>query len=250
VALGYSVAGLLVAAFGASWAIAIDAGTFAFAAVCFALLKVRPLPVPQRESMLRDLGSGAAEVFRHAWLWVLIGQALIYHLFYGGAQGVLGPIVVKRAYGEAAWGWALGALMLGFIVGGLVSLRFRPRHLLFCGTVLLALTACFPLALAVHPALPLLLAGAFAHGFGLELFSVAWDLSIQENVDPSKLARVYSFDSVGSFVMRPLGLAVTGVVAQAVGYSAWLLVVAAVMFGSTMLALLVPSVRRLERRTA
>jgi MFS family permease len=250
VALGFSVAGLLVAAFGTSWAIAVDAGTFAFAAVCFALLEVPPLPVPHRESMLRGLGGGAAEVFRHAWLWVLIGQALIYHLFYGGAQGVLGPIVVKRVYGEAAWGWALGALMAGFIVGGLVSLRFRPRHMLFAGTVLLALTACFPLALALHPGLVLLLAGAFAHGFGLELFSVAWDLSIQENVDPTKLARVFAFDSVGSFVMRPLGLAVTGVVAQAVGYSAWLLVVAAVMFGSTMLALLVPSVRRLERRTA
>jgi hypothetical protein len=58
---------------------------------------------------------------------------------------------------------------------------------------------------------------------------------------------VYSFDTVGSFVMRPLGLAATGVVAQATGYSTWLLVIAAAMFGATLIALLVPSVRRLER---
>ena len=115
---------------------------------------------------------------------------------------------------------------------------------------MLALTALFPLALALQPTLPLLLAGAFAHGFGLEIFSVFWDLSIQQNVEPSKLARVYSFDALGSFVMRPLGLAVTGVIAEATGYSAWLLVIAAAMFGSTLIALLVPSVRRLERRPA
>ena len=224
--------------------------TYAWAAVCFAMLKVPALPAPVRESMLTGLRAGAAEVFRHAWLWVLIVQALVYHLFYGGAQGVLGPFVVKRHYGEAAWGWALGALMVGFIVGGVVTLRFRPRRSLFAGTVMLALTAFFPLALALHPALPLVLAGAFAHGFGLEIFSVYWDLSIQQNVDPSKLSRVYSFDTVGSFVMRPLGLAITGVIAQATGYSAWLLVIAAAMFGSTLLALTVPSVRRLERRVS
>lgn len=248
VALGFSAAGVLVAAFGSGWAIGIDAATFVFAAVCFALLRVPPLLVPVRESMLVGLRSGAAEVFRHGWLWVLIAQALVYHLFYGGAQGVLGPIVVKRHYGEAAWGWALGALMLGFIVGGVLTLRVRPRRSLFAGTAMLALTALFPLALALHPVLGLLLAGAFAHGFGLEIFSVFWDLSIQQNVDPVKLARVYSFDAVGSFVMRPLGLAVTGVVAQAVGFSSWLVVIAAVMFGSTLVALTVPSVRRLERR--
>lgn len=250
VALGYALAGVLVAALGTGWAIGIDAATYAWAAGCFALLKVPPLPAPARESMLVGLRAGAAEVFRHAWLWILIGQALVYHLFFGGAEAVLGPFVVKRHYGEAAWGWALSALMVGFIVGGVVTLWFRPRRSLFAGTMLLALTALFPLALALHPVLWLLLAGAFAHGFGLEIFDMSWNLSIQQNVDPAKLARVYSFDALGSFVMRPLGLVLTGVIAQAAGYSAWLLVVAAVMAGSTFLALLVPSVRRLERRPA
>ena len=62
-----------------------------------------------------------------------------------------------------------------------------------------------------------------------------------------KLARVYSFDLVGSFVARPLGLAFTGPVAQAVGFDHWLVVVAAVMGGSSLLALLSRDVRRLVR---
>ena len=52
---------------------------------------------------------------------------------------------------------------------------------------------------------------------GLQIFDVFWQVSIQENVDEDKLARVYSFDQVGSFVARPIGLALAGPVAQAVG---------------------------------
>jgi len=187
-------------------------------------------------------------VLSRTWLWVLILQALVYHLFYGGAQGVLGPIVVGESLGRSAWGWALGALMLGFIIGGLLTLHWRPRHGLFVGTALLALTAAFPLAMALSDHLPLLLVGAFLHGFGLEIFSVNWDLSIQQNVAEDKLARVYSFDIVGSYVARPVGLAVTGPIASVVGFDRWLLVVAAVMGGSALLSLASPAVRHLERR--
>ena len=246
--LGFSLAGLLVAVFGAGWAIAVDAVTFGVAALCFAAMKVERLPAPAAQSLLGDLRSGAVEVFRHTWLWVLIVQALVYHLLYGGAQGVLGPIVVTRSYGEAAWGWALAALMGGFMAGGVITLRYRPRRMLFAGTVFLALTACFPLAMALHVDLFVVLLGAFLHGLGLEIFSVSWDLAIQQNVPPDKLARVFAFDQVGSFVMRPVGLALTGPVAEAVGERRWLLVTAVVMAGATALALLPPSVRNLERQ--
>lgn len=246
--LGFSVAGLLVAVFGPGWAIAVDAGTFAMSAVCFTAMRVEPLAGPASQSLLGDLRSGAAEVFRHTWLWVLLVQALIYHLVYGGAQGVLGPIVVTRSFGDAAWGWALAVLMAGFMVGGMITLRYRPRRMLFAGTVFLALTACFPLAMALDAGLPVVLLGAFLHGLGLEIFSVSWDLAIQQNVPPDKLARVFALDQVGSFVMRPLGLALTGPVAEAVGERRWLLVTAAVMAVTTVLALLPPSVRGLQRQ--
>ncbi|MGN0062915.1 MAG: MFS transporter [Nocardioides sp.] len=184
----------------------------------------------------------------HTWLWVLIGQALLYHLVYGGIQGVLGPIMVSDAFGRAAWGWSLSALMVGFVVGGLITLRWRPRHALAVGTTALALTALFPLAITVSPHVGGILLGAFLHGLGLELFSVWWDLSIQQNVAPDKLARVYAFDSVGSFVARPVGLALVGPVVAVVGEWRWIVVVAAIMAACSLLALLVPQVRGLVRR--
>jgi len=247
---GFSAAGMVVAAVGPGWAVAVDAATFALATIFFSLLRLAPAaPTAEKPSMLAEAVAGAREVFRHTWLWALIAQALIYHLFYGGAQGVLGPIVVKDDFGEAAWGWALGVLMVGFMIGGLVTLRWRPRRLVYAGTILLALTACFPAALAAGAGLHWVLVGAFLHGFGLEIFSVNWDLAIQQNIPPDKLARVFSFDVAGSFIARPIGFALTGPVAEAFGYRAWLWVVAAVIVGTLFLVLLVPSVRRLERHT-
>lgn len=246
--IGYGVAGMLVALLGSGWCLALDAATYAVAAGCFALIRVAPAAAPDKTTLLSQVRAGLAEVLRHTWLWLLILQALLYHLFYGGAQGVLGPLVVEEGFSRAAWGWALAAMMAGFAVGGLVSLRWRPRRLLYVGTAFLALTACFPAAMAFSESLPVLLGGALLHGFGLEIFSVAWDLAIQQNVAPDKLARVYAFDMVGSFVARPVGLALTGPVAEVVGYRSWLAVVAAVMVGAALLALLVPDVRRLERR--
>ena len=245
--IGAGSAGVLVTVIGSGGALAIDALSFATAALCFSRIRVPALPKAERTGMFAEVRDGWREVLRHSWLWLLIGQALLYHLFYGGAQGVLGPIVAGAEFGRPAWGWALSIQMAGFVVGGLVTLRWKPRRALFTGTVFLLLTACFPAALAFSGALPLVLAGAFLHGFGLEIFSVGWDLSIQENVAPDKLSRVYAFDMVGSFVARPIGLALTGPVATLAGFRTWFAVVALVIAASTLAALFSPDVRHLQR---
>ncbi|WP_435770332.1 MFS transporter [Nocardioides sp. SYSU DS0651] len=247
-AVGFALAGIVVAVAGPGWAIAVDAASYGAAAVLFSLIRVEGSVRGERQRIGAELAAGAREVLRHTWLWLLIGQALLYHLLYSGVQGVLGPILVGEEWGEEAWGWSLSALMAGFVVGGLVALRWRPRHLLRWGVVVLSLTAAFPLAMALSPSLPLVLAGAAAHGIGLQLFSVSWDLAIQENVAEEMLARVYSFDLAGSFVCRPIGLVLTGPVSAAVGMDRWLVVVAAVMGLSALAALAAPSVRQLTRR--
>jgi MFS family permease len=249
--IGNGVAGLLVVWVGSGWALAFDALTFAVAALLFTQVRVAPVAAPEapgsRPKLWSDVAAGFREVRRHTWLWLLILQALLYHLFYGGASSVLGPIVVGDSLGRPAWGWALSTMMLGFVLGGLVTLRWRPRHALFVGTCFLSLTAAFPLAMAWSGSLTVVLLGALLHGFGLEIFSVGWDLSIQEQVEPDKLARVYSFDAIGSFIARPVGLVLTGPMAALVGNRGWLTVVGAVIVGSVLVALTSGDVRRLER---
>lgn len=243
---GYAVGGVLVAGVGSGWAIAIDAATYAVSAVCFGFIRVaQARPEGPRTSMLVDLGEGVREVLRHTWLWLMILQAMVYHLLYGGAQGVLGPVVVGEGIGRSAWGFAMAALMAGFVVGSVVAMRWRPRRSLYAGAWLLCLTALFPLAMALSGSLTVILAGAFLHGFGLQLFDIFWDLSIQRHVPEDKLARVYSLDVVGSFVARPVGLALTGPVAEAVGLHRWLLVVGLAMLAVEVAALFSREVRRL-----
>lgn len=268
---GFAVGGILVAALGPGWAIAVDALTFVIAAGCYAQVRVLAVGTGDQiegeqawgeqvegestsarpASMLTELREGFAEVFSRTWLWLLLVQAMIYHLLYGGVQGVLGPLVVRRDHGEATWGWAMAALMAGFILGGLVCLRYRPRRLLLAGTLFLAATALFPLALALPWTGPVgvvvIIVGAFVHGFGLEVFSVQWDTAIQTGVPADRLARVMSLDAVGSFVMRPIGLAVTGPISALVGVRAWLVVVAVVMFVVEVAPVAAPSVRDLTR---
>jgi len=245
--VGAAVAGLLVSWIGTGGALAIDAATFLVAALCFTRVRVPALPAVVRSNAFAEAREGFREVMRHSWLWSLIAMALVYHLFYGGAQGVLGPIVVGDHIGRAAWGYALSAMMIGFVVGGLLSLVWKPRRALLVGELFLVLTVCFPLAMAVSDNVWVVLAGAFLHGFGLEIFSVGWDLSIQENVPEHMLARVYSFDQLGSFIARPLGLAVTGPLASALGEREWLLVVAGAMAFAEIAPFLIRDVRRLER---
>jgi MFS family permease len=246
--VGSGVAGLLVAWIGVGGALAVDAATFLVAAACFGRIRVPALPPSARSNALAEARAGFGEVMRHSWLWSLIAMALLYHLFYGGSQGVLGPIVVGEHLGRAAWGYALSAMMAGFFLGSLISLVWKPRRALLVGEWFLVLTICFPLAMAVTDNLWLVLAGAFLHGFGLEIFSVGWDLAIQENVPEEMLARVYSFDQLGSFIARPVGLALTGPMATVVGEREWLLVVAGAMAVAEVAPFLIRDVRRLERR--
>ena len=245
--VGSGIAGLLVARIGTGGALAVDAVTFLVAAGCFSRVRVPAVATVVRRHALTEAREGFQEVMRHSWLWSLIAMALVYHLFYGGAQGVLGPIVVGDHLGRAAWGYALSAMMVGFVLGGLLSLVWKPRRALLVGEAFLVLTICFPLAMAISDNVWLVLAGAFLHGFGLEIFSVGWDLSIQENVPEHMLARVYSFDQLGSFIARPLGLALTGPLASAVGERHWLVVVAGAMALAEIAPFLVPDVRRLRR---
>ena len=250
VLIGSGVAGLLVSWVGSGWALAVDAATFALAALCFLGIRVRPVADVGGSTarFFAEAVSGFREVLRHSWLWGGIAMALVYHFFYGGAQGVLGPIVVGDHFGRAAWGYALSAMMAGFVVGGAVSLVWRPRRILLVGELFLMLTVCFPLTMALSDQVALVLIGAFLHGFGLEIFSVGWDLAIQENVAPEMLARVYSFDQLGSFIARPLGLALTGVAAGATSDRSWLLVVAVAMLVAEVAPFWIPDVRRLTRR--
>jgi hypothetical protein len=90
---------------------------------------------------------------------------------------------------------------------------------------------------------------AFAAGFSVEIFGVLWDTSMQQEIPPEKLSRLYSYDALGSWVLMPVAYVVVGPIATAVGTRATLIGCAILVLGPTAAVLLSRDVRTLERRS-
>jgi hypothetical protein len=167
-----------------------------------------------------------------------------------GAFQVLGPGIAKKDLGgAAAWGAVLTASSVGLVLCGLMMLRWRPHRILLTATV-----AVFPLALPLialaGPApLAVVIVCAFAAGVSVEIFGVLWDTSMQQEIPPEKLSRLYSYDALGSWVLIPIAYVVVGPIATAVGTTATLIGCAILVLGATAPVLLSRDVRTLERRT-
>lgn len=251
--LGGSVGGILVAAVGPGWGIALDAASFLVAAVLFARVRVpaaterarSDLPAGSDTRVWTDLVTGWGEFTSRTWLWVVVVAFLLINAMIAGCLGVLGPLVADESVGRAAWGLVLSAQAAGYVVGGLVALRLRVRRLLRFGMACAAGEALLMLALGIGPVLPVLLVTAFIGGLTIEQFGVAWETSMQQHVPADRLARVYSYDMLGSYLAIPAGEVAAGPVAQAVGLEPTLVGAAAVVALATAAALTSRSVRDL-----
>lgn len=246
---GTALAGILVAAFGSGWAIAIDAVTYFLGSGFLLFLRIpRDLHLPERR-FLRELREGWSEFRSRNWLWAIVVQFAFVNACSVGAWAVLGPLVADRSLGgAAAWGAILAAQSAGFICGGFVTLRYKPSRPLLVAT--LAIFAMAPPLLLLAPPAPavVIALAAFVAGLGMELFGVFWDTVMQEQIPAEALSRVYSYDALGSFVFIPIGAAIAGPVADQIGLTETLLGASAVVVVATAAVLLVDDVRTLRRR--
>jgi MFS family permease len=219
--IGAPVAGVVVAAVGPGWGIAVDASTFVLAGLAFALLRFPAAETPtakaDRPHILQDLRTGWSEFRTRTWLWVVVAAFGLINAAWGGSLFVLGPVVADDTIGRKAWGVVLAAQTAGMILGALVAMRLRLRRLLYFGVFSCLFMALPVLVLGVHPDLWLLIVSAFVAGLMLEQFGVAWETTMQEHIPADKLARVYSYDMVGSFVAIPVGEMAIGPIAQSAG---------------------------------
>jgi MFS family permease len=103
------------------------------------------------------------------------------------------------------------------------------------------------LILGAHPHLAILMIATFVAGAGTEVFSMGWNLAMQEHVPDEMLSRAYSYDALGSFVAIPVGQIAFGPLAVAFGFTDVLVVSGIVYIVVCLLVLLSSSVRRLPR---
>nr|WP_156001756.1 MFS transporter [Streptomonospora sp. PA3] len=246
-AVGMSAGGGAVGLAGPGWSLAGNAAVFAAAGAAFHFVRVAA-PAPSGSGRpLRDLAEGWSEFTARPWVWVVVLQFMIVNAVWAGGVKVLGPAVADETIGRGLWGVVLSAETAGAVVGGLLAARWQPRRALLFGVSLTALDALPLLTLGYAPAVPFLLPAMFLTGVALEQFGVAWEVSVQQNIPADKLARVYSYDALGSFVALPLGEAAAGPLAALAGLRPTLAGGAVLIVLACLAAVSVPGVRRLTR---
>jgi MFS family permease len=108
--------------------------------------------------------------------------------------------------------------------------------------------AIFLFTLAVPLAVPQLAVAAFLMGGCLEVFSVNWATTMQQEIPPAMLSRVSAYDALGSYALAPVGTLIAGPLAAAVGPSSVLTISGIMIMLLTAAVLCLPEVRNLQRR--
>ncbi|WP_277971572.1 MFS transporter [Pantoea agglomerans] len=246
--MGASLGGIITSAVGPGWGLAIDALGFAVSAPLYFLIRVKSSKAAASQgNILRDIKEGWAEFAGRSWIWSIVLQFAIINVAFNGIVVVLGPMIADASFGRARWGIIVAAHSAGLIAGSFLAMKWHPRRDLFIGAMLAGLYALPIFMLSQNASAALLIVGFFIAGMSLGLFGVTWAHSLQTHIPPDKLARVYAYDAMGSFIAIPFGQLVAGPLATHFGMSAVLLMSALAVVMATAGVGLVPAIRQPEK---
>jgi len=246
---GAAAGGLLVAAVGPGWAMtACGIGMTGTVPLMLAVRGTRaPSPAGKPAAMLTELREGWAEFRSHTWLWVVVVQFCLIMMAWYAAFQVLGPVVARQHLGgPAAWGAITASDSCGLIAGGLASLRFAPRKPMRFVVLTGAACAISPLSLAMVLPLAAVCLASFLLGVLIEMMMVQWTVAMARAIPPDKLARVSSYDALGSMMAMPAGALVAGPLAAAIGVPATQYAAAALIAAVSALALIPRDIRTIR----
>jgi predicted MFS family arabinose efflux permease len=245
---GPVLSGLLVATVGAGWVFALDAVTFAVSAVALTALRIPRAEASAHGSFLADFAAGWREVVRRPWLPPSLVTFTFVNLAFA-AFLVLGPIAMAASYdGARDWGFVVAMFGLGGLIGGGTALRWRPSKPLIAVFLLLALNPLRLLVLSATPPLLVVLAFVLVASAAMTLGDTLWHTTLQQQVPSRSLSRVSSFDWMVSLLFFPVGAALAGPVADAVGASNAMILFTVIAAVPCLLVLAFPAVRAVGRR--
>ena len=250
---GPAVGAALVAAIGPAAAFAINGLSFLLSSLLLVPLLRAGLPAPARPpgplQPWRDLRQGFATVFASPWLWITILMFSLTNVTLAGPYSIAMPFLVKDSLKAdvGTLGLLYAVFPLGYILGGIWLGRYaRLRHR---GLLMYGATAVAALMLGLFGLLPplwVLLAAALVNGAALEAGHLVWTNSLQSMVPNDQLGRVVSIDSLGSFGLLPVGLALAGWATQQFGPPAVFVIGGLFTAAISLLALLHPAIRNLD----
>lgn len=252
---GPVIAAVLLAVAGPGEAVLLDAATFAVSVAALARLRPRAVPVADADApsgaFLEDLRGGWREVRTRPWVQGFLGALAIYHVVVLPSVYVLGPVLAEDEMGGAtAWAAISIAFGVGSIVGDGLLLRFRPRHALRISALALALGSCQAIVFGSGLPVVVICGLEVVAAVGVAASFTLWEATLQEHIPSHAISRVSSYDYLATGGLMPVGMAVAGPVAAAVGIHTTLAVMSGVGIAAALACLTLPSVRDLPRAGA
>ncbi|MED1409828.1 MULTISPECIES: MFS transporter [Bacillus] len=252
--IGPALGGLIVSVTSAGIGFGLDAVTYLLSFLCLLFLKeIKFNKVQKLEknkvNYKKDFMEGFLVLKSHPWLWITILVFSFVNICYAGIIVVLIPWLfnVHHHFEAYVYGLAMassggGAVIAALIFGG--KQQWHKRGLLAYGGVLIS-----GLALLIMPFItwaPALIALMAIEGFGMMIFGLIWETSLQELVPEEAFGRVASLDMLGSFALLPLGYVVVGWLATVIGGEVTIITLAILVIITIGMALSVPSIRRFD----
>ncbi len=252
---GPAIGGLAAGLGGTGVAFGLNAISFFIGALTVIPLLTLPAPVRHQETDLTlkhffaDLREGFQTIFASPILWVSILVFAFTNITLSGPYSVGMPFLIKEQLGgdEKMLGLIYSIFPIGFAIASLVMgtfSKYRHRGLTFYIASIIAGVGLGLFGFKV-PFAVLVIAALF-NGAALEIVGLIWMNLLQELVPPEKMGRVSSVDMLGSFVLLPLGFALTGWLIDSIGVTTVFIGAGVLSTVFCALPLLHPAIRKLD----
>lgn len=230
----------------------LDAACAAFACLCLGIARVSPQATGTAASstVLGDLREGITVIMRDAGLRNLMLLVMATMLLFMPA-GSLTPLMTYQHFGGD--GWQASIVEATFGAGLLVGSAFmavwgggkrRVAVLVVSGVALgAAIAGCGLLAPGMFPAFAALMGIAAA---AMGCFNAPLLAILQTRAPASALGRVMGIFLTGSTLAAPVGLVISGVLAEQVGISTWFIICGALTIACCAAGLASKSIRFLD----
>lgn len=245
--IGGAALGAAVCAISPGLAMGADAVTFLISAAVLI-----GLPTVQRETreatIAADLREGWRIFVSLPWLRSVTVQFAVINALVIAPFFVFAPLTAEESLGGPwVWSMILVAVTVGELAGGVAAMSMRPRRPVVTATLIFPAWGLMLICLALLAPLPVLAAAAVLAGISNAVLEVLWDTTVTTKIkDPDKIARVSSFDEIGSLAVVPFGFLIGGVIEETAGATRGLIGGAVLLVVAAAVVLLVPSVRQLE----
>jgi hypothetical protein len=196
---------------------------------------------------MQSLRAGFGEVASRPWVWATISAFCVAVLFSYAQWYSLAPSIAKEFYGGVdRFGVLESVAGVGAVLGALIGMRWRPKRPLMLGLALILSWPLQDLAFATLQPFVMVISLAFSVGLTFALFEIWWETALVRHIPADALSRVSAYDWMGSLALLPLGFAIAGPIAAAIGARTVLGIGAAVTFVTLLAAMTPRSTRQLS----